>query len=56
MGEDFYQDSGAVFKWISILRAADSLWSPENKFSFVRLAEEGVSDTSPQIIANCWDR
>jgi hypothetical protein len=56
MGEDFYRDSGKIFKWISILRAADYVWSNENKFGFIRLAEEGVSDTSPQIIAVCWDR
>jgi hypothetical protein len=56
MGEDYFQDSGKVFQWISVLRAADYLWSTGDKFGFIRLAEEGVSGASPQIIATCWDR
>lgn len=56
LGEDYYHDSGKVFKWVSVLRAADSLWSSTDQLGFIRLAEEGVTDSSPQIIATCWDR
>ncbi len=56
MGDNFYPDSGDVFKWVSVLRAADYLWSNDSKFGFVRLAEEGVFGTSPQIIVTCWNR
>lgn len=56
MGKTFYFESGDVFKWVSILRAADSLWSDHNEHGLIRLAEEGVRGSCPQIIARGWDR
>ena len=56
-GEDTGPESRKVLKWISILRAADSLWNHDRKFGLIRLAEEGVSsDPSPQIIATSCHR
>jgi hypothetical protein len=55
-GLNLYPDSGDFFKWISVLRAADSLWSTSNEFGFIRLAEEGVRGVCPQILATGWDR
>jgi hypothetical protein len=56
MGKTFYFESGDVFKWITIIRAADNLWSDSNEYGFIRLAEEGVRGGCPQIIARGWDR
>jgi hypothetical protein len=56
MGQIFYPESGDTFKWTSILRAADVLWNGNSQFGFIRLGEEGIAGTSPQIIVNCINR
>jgi hypothetical protein len=55
-GKNMYPDSGDTFKWISILRAADSLWSTSDECGFIRLAEEGIRGVCPQILATGWNR
>jgi hypothetical protein len=31
MGEEFYQESGQLFKWVGVLRALDVLWNSEKR-------------------------
>jgi hypothetical protein len=56
MAKTFYFESGDVFKWITVLRAGDCLWSEFNEHGFIRLTEEGVRGGCPQIVSRCWDR
>jgi hypothetical protein len=56
MAKTFYFESGDVFKWITVLRAGDCLWSEFNEHGFIRLTEEGLRGGYPQIVARCWDR
>jgi len=56
MAKTFYFESGDVFKWITVLRAGDCLWSEFNEHGFIRLTEEGLRGGCPQIVARCWDR
>jgi hypothetical protein len=59
-GQVFYSGSGNIFKWVSILRAADIHWSPlganDASVALFRLREEGVMGNSPHIVVKCSNR
>jgi hypothetical protein len=56
MGHDYYSDYGNLMRNISVLRAADSLWSTTSSCGMIRLGEEGLKSASPQILVVLSER
>lgn len=59
-GREFYADSGLTFKWVSILRAAEISWNPDEATAsgtvLFRMREDGTVGESPQIVVQGWNR
>lgn len=49
-GATYYRDSGDLFKWIGVLRAADSYWNPDHVPVLFLLDTEKLEGDSPRIV------
>jgi hypothetical protein len=47
MGEQFYQESGTLFKLLGVLRAADMFWNPDKRYGTVPLFLKIIVFTLP---------
>jgi hypothetical protein len=54
--EDHVFESGATYRWIGILRAAEQHWKTTPQPALFRTELEGISGSSPQLIVKTLDR
>ena len=46
----YYSEAGDTFKWVGVLRAADTYWNPEQKPALFLLQSEPLEHEQPRII------
>jgi hypothetical protein len=48
--------SGATYRWVGILRAAEKHWNTTHEFALLRTELEGISGPEPHLVFKTQDR
>jgi hypothetical protein len=55
-GDQQVYESGATYRWVGVLRAAEKLWKTTDEYALFRTELEGINGASPQLVFKTQDR